>query len=150
MTLGPTFGDEVVAAGLGGLPFSWDASGQVFGRENLTAAQNVTLDAVIAAHDPTKQPPPSVTSDRQFFQQLAVQGTITQDEAIAAVATGTLPASMVALVNSLPLDQQFSANMLLKGATSFERSHPMVPVLGQLYGWNAAQLDALWTAAALL
>ena len=54
--LGPTFGDEVVAAGLGGLPFAWGATDDtITGRENLTAAQNTTLDGVVAAHDPTKK-----------------------------------------------------------------------------------------------
>jgi len=54
--LGETFGDEVIAAGLGGLPFSWrDTDESITGRENLTAAQNTTLDGVIAAHDPTKK-----------------------------------------------------------------------------------------------
>ena len=37
--------------------------------------------------------------------------------------------------------------MFLKGATSFERYHPMTQ-LGQLMGWDSAQLDALWTKAA--
>lgn len=50
---GPTFGDEVIAAGLGGLPFAWSET-EIYGRENLTAEQNADLDAVIAAHDPTK------------------------------------------------------------------------------------------------
>lgn len=55
---GPTFANEIHAAGLGGLPFSWDPeSGAVNGRENLTAAENAALDAVIAAHDPTKLAP---------------------------------------------------------------------------------------------
>jgi hypothetical protein len=54
--LGPTFSDEVLAAGLGGLPFSWGATDDsITGRENLTSAQNTTLDNVVAAHDPTKQ-----------------------------------------------------------------------------------------------
>ena len=54
--LGPTFGDEVLAAGLGNLPFSWGATDEtITGRENLTAAQNTTLDGVIAAHDPSKR-----------------------------------------------------------------------------------------------
>ena len=54
--LGPTFADEVTAAGLGGLPFSWGATDDsITGRENLTSAQNTTLDGVIAVHDPTKQ-----------------------------------------------------------------------------------------------
>jgi hypothetical protein len=54
--LGPTFGEETIAAGLGGLPFTWGATDEtISGRENLTAAQNTTLDQVIAAHDPTKR-----------------------------------------------------------------------------------------------
>jgi hypothetical protein len=54
--LGPTFGDEVIAAGLGGLPFTWGATDDtITGRENLTAAQNTTLDGVVAAHDPSKR-----------------------------------------------------------------------------------------------
>ena len=54
--LGKTFGDEVMAAGLGGLPFSWgDTDKSIYGRERLTAEQNAALDEVIAAHDPTKE-----------------------------------------------------------------------------------------------
>src|SRR5262245_20114813 len=54
--LGPTFGDEVIAAGLGGLPFSWGATDEtITGRANLTGAQNSTLDGVVAAHDSTKK-----------------------------------------------------------------------------------------------
>jgi len=51
---GPTFGDEVYAAGLGGLPFSWTPTGEMTGRENLTTDQNTRLDSVIAKHDPTQ------------------------------------------------------------------------------------------------
>lgn len=54
--LGPTFGDETVAAGLGGKPFSWGATDDsITGRENLTPADNATLDGVVAAHDQTKK-----------------------------------------------------------------------------------------------
>jgi len=54
--LGPTFGDETIAAGLGGLPFAWGATDDtITGRENLTTAQNTTLDGVVTAHDPTKK-----------------------------------------------------------------------------------------------
>ena len=54
--LGPTFGDEVIAAGLGGLPLAWGATDDtITGRDQLTTEQNTTLDGVIAAHDPTKQ-----------------------------------------------------------------------------------------------
>jgi hypothetical protein len=59
---GPTFGDELVAAGLGGLPISWSPY-DLSGRENLTPTQNTQLDAVIAAHDPTKQRKSICTAD---------------------------------------------------------------------------------------
>ncbi len=51
MPIGPTFGTEIIAAGLGGLPFTWLPDGTIAGRENLTGQQNTALDAVIAAHD---------------------------------------------------------------------------------------------------
>ena len=93
---------------------------------------------------------PEIVSDRQFFQQLAVEGKITQPEALAAVQTGTLPPAIAALVTELPADQQFAAQMLLCGATQFERSNAFVPTLGELYGLASADLDALWRAASLL
>lgn len=51
---GSTFGDELLAAGLDGLPFSWTPSGAIVGRNELTSEQNAALDAVIAAHDPQR------------------------------------------------------------------------------------------------
>lgn len=65
--LGPTFGAETVAAGLGGLPFAWgDTDDSITGRENLTTAQNTTLDGVVTAHNPDK-PPPSVVGTSDFI-----------------------------------------------------------------------------------
>jgi len=62
--LGPTFGQETIDAGLGGLPFSWGAtSDDIFGRENLTTEQNTTLDEVIEAHDPTAVPKSIIPTD---------------------------------------------------------------------------------------
>ena len=63
--LGPTFGNEVIGAGLGGLPISWGATDDdISGRENLTTEQNTTLDGVVAAHNPDKKLPSKVnTSD---------------------------------------------------------------------------------------
>jgi hypothetical protein len=63
--LGPTFGDEVVAAGLGGKPIAWGATDDsITGRENLSPADNTTLDGVVAAHNPNKKLPSIVgTSD---------------------------------------------------------------------------------------
>ena len=54
--IGPTFGDELHRAGIGGTPISWSADGAIIGREALTRAQSKTLDAVLAAHDPEARP----------------------------------------------------------------------------------------------
>jgi hypothetical protein len=51
---GPTFGNELNDAGIGNLPIAWTPY-ELTGRENLNPQQNTQLDAVIAAHDPTKQ-----------------------------------------------------------------------------------------------
>jgi hypothetical protein len=109
----------------------------------------ITVDAATLARI-TAPPVPDVISDRQFFQQLAIDGDITQDEALAAVQTGTLPDKLAAVIAALPASQQFAAKMLCCGATEFRRSNPVVSVLGQALGKDAAALDAIWIAAAVL
>jgi len=51
---GPSFGDEIMEAGLGGAPFGWNGEGEIVGRESLTGEQSAKLDEVINAHDPEK------------------------------------------------------------------------------------------------
>lgn len=91
-------------------------------------------------------------SDRQFAQQLAILGTITEDEAIAWAARGDLPAALEQAIATLPEagGVQFTARMLLSSATTYERRHPMTDTLGAILGYDAAALDALWRAAAAL
>lgn len=96
---------------------------------------------------PSPEPIPDEISDRQFFQQLAVEKRITEAEALAAVATGTIPAAMQALIAQLPADQQFAAKMLVSGATIFRRLHPVADMIRQLYQWTPEQRDAFWLAA---
>lgn len=99
---------------------------------------------------PPPLPVPEVISDRQFFQQLAIMNVITQDEAVAAVATGTIPPAMATLIDALPADEQFDARMKLCGAVEFHRSEPLVETLGGAIGWTDEQIDDLWRAAAQL
>lgn len=80
--IGPTFGDEVIAAGLGGLPFAWGSDGQITGRENLTDEQNKTLDAVVSAHDPKKQL-------RRFVPKSVIIGRLSDAQLDAALAVLT-------------------------------------------------------------
>lgn len=109
-------------------------------------------DVYTPAPAPPLPPPPvpASISDRQFFQQLAMQGVITPDEALAAVRTGVLPAALQQLISTMPTDKQFGATMMMAGATVFERDHPLTIAMGTAYGWTATQIDALWRAAAEL
>jgi hypothetical protein len=71
---GIIFGEELVAAGLGGLPLAINSTtGTITGIENLTPAQKLTLQAVITHHDPT--------AGRRLtpFQRLAMAGLTVED-----------------------------------------------------------------------
>ena len=108
-----------------------------------------TLD-VLPLPDP-EPPVPAVISDRQFFQQLAAEGTITPAEALAAVRTGELPAALVAILDGIPdEDERFSAEMLLSGATQIERAHPLTDAIGAATGRSHDDIDEFFRAAALL
>lgn len=104
------------------------------------------IDAEIAAQNNAATIPQSI-SRRQFYQQCAIAGITTQDEAIAVIAVGTLPAALANIVATMPADQQFAAKMMLIGSSTFERTHPMTLGIGAAYGWTPAQIDAFFTAA---
>lgn len=95
-------------------------------------------------------PVPATISDRQFFQQLAVDGIITRAEALAAVKTGEIPAALAGIIDALPDDQKFAAEMLLSGATTFERAHPLSVAIGEARGMTAEEVDDFFRAAAAL
>ena len=102
--------------------------------------------------DPATLPPPvpPSISDRQFCQQLAVMKLITEQEAEDAVAPGTIPATLAALVEMLPEQARHDARMLLKGATVFERHHEMTDTIAWMYGFDAAAVDQLFRDASAL
>lgn len=104
--------------------------------------------------NPVPVPPPVVPetiSDRQFFQQAAIAGLITQAEALAAVQTGTIPAILLNIVNGMTDPaQKFAAEMLLAGAIEFHRSHPLTNAIGTALSWTPQQIDQFFIAAAAL
>lgn len=105
---------------------------------------------ILAVIDPPS-PVPTTISDRQFTHALKLAGAITHAEAMAFVQTGTIPAALQAVVDGIGDQQQReAAELLLAGATSFEREHPMTLALAAGMDWSAAQVDALWIAAAQL
>lgn len=95
-------------------------------------------------------PVPLQISDRQFFHILALNGAITEAEALEAVKTGELPAQIMALIEALPEEQIFGAKMLMCGATVFQRLHPLTEQLGQAMGYTSRQIDDLFRAAGQL
>lgn len=100
------------------------------------------------ARAPTETVPP--VSDRQLFQGLAMEGAISEAEALSAVRTGEIPVSLRDVVDRLPEGPRFEAEMLISGATSFERRHPLVQALGAALGWTDERLDEFWRASAQL
>lgn len=93
---------------------------------------------------PPPDPVPEWISDRQFAQGLAMSGLITEAEAEEWVGPGVVPGALMAFVDALPEEQQFAARMLLRGATQFERDHPLTEAFGVMQGWSAAQVDQFW------
>lgn len=54
MKIGPHFADELEAAGLLGLPFSWGADGSISFDPQMSPEHVAAVQAVYAAHDPTR------------------------------------------------------------------------------------------------
>jgi hypothetical protein len=115
-----------------------------------TQAQIDAGNNVIATIDINLTPVPSVITNRQFYQQLAVQSEITQQEALDAIRTGVIPARLAAAITTLPTDQQFSATMAVIGSPEFRRAHPTTQLLQTAMGWTSTQTDDLWRKASQL
>ena len=93
---------------------------------------------------------PQTISDRQFFQQLAIAGVISQEEALAAVKTGDIPAALSGFIAALDDAARFNAEMLLSGATVFQRNHPLTNAVAMAQGMTADQVDEFFRQAAKL
>lgn len=90
---------------------------------------------------------PAVVSDRQFFHACARAGLVTQDEALAAVRTGDLPAMLQDIVDLIPPPYDFDVRMALQGESTFRRAHPFVEMIGRSLGWSHDQVDDLFRLA---
>lgn len=89
---------------------------------------------------------PDAISRRQFWQQAAVAGLISEDEALVAMATGALPAVLQTVIDGLPAGGQFAARMAL-AAETFARGHPLTAAIA---GALAIDADTFFIAAAAL
>jgi len=99
---------------------------------------------------PYTPPPASIpqeVSRRQFLQAAAMQGVITEIEAEALVVGVEIPARVASAIATLPEEQCFPARMLIKGAATFVRSHPILPAFATAMGKSSTDLDALFALA---
>lgn len=99
---------------------------------------------------PVVTPVPTGVTDVQFYQQLCVEGIITQDEALAAVQVGALPAAIQTAISSIPENLRFNAQMTFSGSKVIVREHPVTADVFAALGRDGAQTDAFFHAAALL
>ncbi|ELT47713.1 hypothetical protein [Brucella intermedia] len=94
---------------------------------------------------------PDEISRRQFFQQLAVGGIITNAEALAAMKSGTVPQALQAIIDALPTEQdRFNAEMLVIGADTFSRLHALTETVRLAMQWTEEQRDSFWLEASKL
>lgn len=116
------------------------------------------IDGVLVIYDPPPlpEPVPQSISDRQFFQQLAIEGIISEDEALAT-SDGTLPSLLNTIIDQIPAADRFAARMKAKNATVYERQDPLTMTvayalnqMGTHGTWDPARLDQFWTDAAKL
>lgn len=133
MSIGAHFGDEVIAAGLGGLPFAWNPDGEFFGRENLSPAQNAQLDALILAHDPNNVP-------------VKIPASVSSAQAKIALARNGLYDQVKTIVAAYPLEVQ----LWFSDAGVWERYNPYVMGIGIELGLTEAQIDNLFVQASLI
>lgn len=117
--------------------------------------------ALVLSPNPRPDPnapilPPTVSgirpiSDRQFYQQAAIDGYISQADALAAVQTGFIPGPLQAIVDQISdADEKFNAQMILSGATTFYRDHPLTDQIGAALGMAPEGIDQFFRSAVAL
>lgn len=94
---------------------------------------------------------PSAVTRRQMLIALAQAGLITTAEAIAAAQSGTPPAVVQSVIDTLPTDAAKTAAKITWAAMSVaERDNPLVAALAAAVGMDSAAIDAFFINAATL
>lgn len=83
--IGPKFGAEVASSSCSGWPFTWGPASVDWTDGALTHAQVMVLQALVAAHDPTKKPP-RVAAGKQLSEALVDLGQMSAWDAALAKA----------------------------------------------------------------
>lgn len=135
-SIGPNFPNELAAAGLLGLPFSWTSVGDIFFAATMTAPQIAAVQAVYAAHDPTKLDPAT-----QLAAKLAAGVALTSTATPAISATYALDPTTLDQIGSVARDAAAGLG-LPGGLTSF--TYP--DITGNPKSFSGANIQALYKA----
>jgi hypothetical protein len=127
-TIGPSFAGELLAAGLTNLPFSYSADGDFTYGPTLTADQIAAIEAVYAAHDPSKIP-----LSQQALSALAAGITISSTG--TPTLDGTYACDQLSQMDIIAVETSISAGKGFPGgATTF--NYP--DVIGVMHSFTEA------------
>lgn len=99
-------------------------------------------DGVFVPPPPEPLPVPDLTF-AQLLIGLVTEGWITEAEGEAWLG-GILPDPVLALISTLPAEQQFAAKARAIRPSTVVRSDPLVSLLGQAQGKTEAELDTFF------
>lgn len=97
-------------------------------------------DGTFSAPPPAPDPVPASITFAQLLIGLVAEGWITEAEGEGWL-TGTLPAAVVAVINTLPADQRFAAKARALRPSEVLRADPLVAAMAAAAGKTEAQLD---------
>lgn len=149
---GPSFYDELRAAGLDDAPMAWQPeTGDIIGFDDLDEDTQDALREVIGAHDPTMPAAPQFAlSMRQLWLRLALPpfSVITAAEAMAAIKKEAMPAIVNEVLDGLtdPV-VRLGAEAKLYGAAEVRYDDDLVPLLQAKVGWTKRRLIEFFHAA---
>lgn len=133
-SIGLSFPSELQAAGLLGLPFSWNENGEVLFADGMTEEQRAAVIAVVRAHDPAA-PAPAVVPE-----------AVTKYQACVVLARHGLLGQVNALFDALAADDPRRLAWEM-AATVQRRSDSTLAAIVQL-GLSEAQADGMFIEAA--
>lgn len=121
----------------------------------LWASASARPDITPFAPEPVPEPGPEgiwaaipPLTRRQVFIALHRLGLLTAAEAVAAAATGEVPAALEPMFAALPEPEQTDARVTFAAFQMAYRLDPMTAMIAAASGMTDEQIDAVWTGFA--
>lgn len=120
------------------------------GNKYLWVDDNFVINpSYIDPNPPAPLPVPESITYRQFILGLLAASFITQEEALAA-ASGTIPACIDDVFDTLPVEDAVKAKITFKTMTSVYRSDPIVTAAGTALGQTSEDIDDFFRLSSTL